>query len=79
MLKSLMHFEIDKIKVFVDITLSTFNFPNMSHELSGVHWQQSLYMALRLVLSASILYIAWGRAALIGFVASEHQIIRARR
>ena len=40
--KSLDHFEIDKTKVFVDITLSTFNFPDVSRELSAVHWQQTL-------------------------------------
>ena len=31
-----------EIKVFVDITLSTFNFGNVSHGLSAVHWQQTL-------------------------------------
>ena len=34
MFKSLDHFEIDEIKVFVDITQSMFNFANMSHGLS---------------------------------------------
>ena len=42
MLKSLDHFEMDEIKVFIDITLSTFNFANVSQGLSGVHWQQIL-------------------------------------
>ena len=42
MFKSLEHFEIDEIKAFIDITLSTFNFANMSLGLSGVHWQQTL-------------------------------------
>ena len=42
MFKSLEHFEIGQIKVFVDIALSTFNFPNVSYGLSGVHWQQNL-------------------------------------
>ena len=44
MLKSLDHFEMDEIKVFVDITLSTFNFANVSRGLYGVHWQQTLQM-----------------------------------
>ena len=35
------HFDIDDIKVFVDITPSIFNIANMSHGLSGVHWQQT--------------------------------------
>ena len=39
MLKSFNHFEINEIKVFVDITLSTFNFANVSHGLSGIQWQ----------------------------------------
>ena len=38
------HFEIDEIKVFVDITLPTFNFANVSHGLSGVDWQRTLQM-----------------------------------
>ena len=42
MFKSLEYFEIDEIKVFVDIIPSTFNFANVSHWLSGVHWQQAL-------------------------------------
>ena len=42
MFKSLNHFEIDEIKVFIDMTLSTFNFANVSNGLSGVHWQQTL-------------------------------------
>ena len=42
MFKSLDHFEIDEIKVFVDITLSTFNFAKVSHGLSSVHWLQTL-------------------------------------
>ena len=46
MLKTMDHFEIDKIKVFVDITLSTFDFPDVSRKLSGVHWQQIEYMGL---------------------------------
>ena len=33
---------MDKIKVFVDITPSTFKFANVSHGLSGVHSQQTL-------------------------------------
>ena len=33
---------MDEIKVFVDITLSTFYFANVSHGLSSVHWQQTL-------------------------------------
>ena len=41
-------------KVFVDITLSTFNFANMSSGLSGVHWQQTGH---GWVTSASIPYI----------------------
>ena len=44
MFKSLDHFEIDEIKVFVDISLSTLSFANVSHGLSGVHWQQTLQM-----------------------------------
>ena len=42
MFKSLYHFEINEIKLFVDITLSTFNFAKVLHGLSGVHWQQTL-------------------------------------
>ena len=42
MFKSLDNFKIDEIKEFVDVTLSTFNFANVSHGLSGVHWQQTL-------------------------------------
>ena len=42
MLKPLNHFEMDEIKAFVDITLSTFSFANVSHGVSGVHWQQAL-------------------------------------
>ena len=43
MFKLLDHFEMDEIKVSVDITLfSTFNFAIVSHGLSGVHWQQTL-------------------------------------
>ena len=38
------NFEIDHIKVFVDITLSTFNYDNASHGLSGVNRQQTLLM-----------------------------------
>ena len=30
---------MDKIEVFVDVTLSRFNFANVSQGLSGVHWQ----------------------------------------
>ena len=41
MFESLDHFEMDEIKVFVDFTLSMFNFGNVSHELSGVYRQQS--------------------------------------
>ena len=40
------HFEIDEIELFVDITLSTFGIANVSQGLSGVHWQQTLYMGL---------------------------------
>ena len=39
MLYSLDHVEIDEIEVFVDITPSTFNIANVSHELSGILWQ----------------------------------------
>ena len=42
MFKSLDHLEINEIKVFVDITLSTLNFANVPHRLSGVHLQQTL-------------------------------------
>ena len=42
MFKSLDSFEMDEIQVFIDITLSTFHFANVSHGLSGVHWQQTL-------------------------------------
>ena len=42
MVKSLYHLEIYEIKVFVDITQSTFYFANVSHGLSDVHWQQTL-------------------------------------
>ena len=34
--------EIDDIEVFIDITVSTFTFANVSHGLSGVRWQQTL-------------------------------------
>ena len=33
-----------QIRVFVDIALSTFNFANVSHGLSGVHWQHTLWI-----------------------------------
>ena len=33
---------IDEIAVFVDITVSIFNFANVLLGLSGVHWQQNL-------------------------------------
>ena len=33
---------MDEIKVFVDISISTFNVANVSHGLSGVPWQQTL-------------------------------------
>ena len=33
---------MDEIKVFVDITPSTFNFAYVSHRLSYVHSQQTL-------------------------------------
>ena len=36
------HIEVDKIKAFVNITLSSFNFTNISLGLSGFHWQQTL-------------------------------------
>ena len=42
--KSLNHFELDQLKVFVDITQSAFNFANVSHGSSGVHWQHTLQM-----------------------------------
>ena len=42
MFKWVYNFEMDEIKVFVDITLSKFNFAYVSHGLSGVHWQQTL-------------------------------------
>ena len=35
-------FRIYDIEVFVDIFLSTFNFANMWHTLSGIRWQQTL-------------------------------------
>ena len=44
MFKLLDNFEIAEIKLFVDITLSTFNFANVSRCLSVVHWQQTLKM-----------------------------------
>ena len=44
MFQSLGNFEIDEIKVFVDITLSTINNANASSVLSGGHWRQTLYM-----------------------------------
>ena len=34
-------FEIDEIEVFVDITLYTFNFANVSRGLSSFHGQQT--------------------------------------
>ena len=42
MLKSFYHLEIDEIKIFVDITQSTFKFANLLDELSAVHWQLTL-------------------------------------
>ena len=42
MFKLLDNFEIDEIKVYVDITLSTFNFADVSQGLSDGHWQQTL-------------------------------------
>ena len=33
-------FRIDEIYVFVDITLCTFNFANVSNGLSSARWQQ---------------------------------------
>ena len=36
----LNHFEIEEIQVFVDIILSTFNFTNVSHGLSGAHFNK---------------------------------------
>ena len=53
---SLEHFEIDKIQIFVDITLSTCNFSDLSLELYGVHWQPCGNSPYRWVSSASILY-----------------------
>ena len=44
--QSLDHFEIDEILAYVDNTLSSFNIANMSTRLTGVHWQQTLYMGL---------------------------------
>ena len=44
MFKSLDQFEIYEIKVFVDISLSTFNFANVCLGLSIVHWQQTQQM-----------------------------------
>ena len=38
------HFEIDKIEVFVDIALATYNFANEWRGLSGFHWQQTLFV-----------------------------------
>ena len=40
--ESLDHFKTDEINVFVDISLSTFNFANVSYGLSGVQWQQTI-------------------------------------
>ena len=42
MFQSLDHLEIDEIKVYVDIILSTFNIANVLWGLSGIHWQQTL-------------------------------------
>ena len=51
MFKSLAHFEIDEIDVFVDITPSTFNIANVSGRLSGVHWQHNHIDESRLLAS----------------------------
>ena len=47
MFNSFDNFEIDEIIIFVDVTLSTFNFSYMSDGISGVHWQQTLYRWVR--------------------------------
>ena len=36
-----LSFEIYKIELFVDITLSAINFANVSLGLSGIHWEQT--------------------------------------
>ena len=38
------HFEIDKIEVFVDVALATYNFANEWRGLSGFHRQQTLFV-----------------------------------
>ena len=42
-IKSLGNFEIAENKVLQDVTISTFDFANVSHWLSGVHWQHTQY------------------------------------
>ena len=44
MFYSLGHLEIEEIYVFVDITLSSFNFDNVSGRLSGGHWEQTQWV-----------------------------------